>query len=101
MISWDRASILSSEDTLTLTVIDTNAQFGPDGLAGTGDEQADDTDGDGFAELRVPVNSEVDVTGELLLLEQIELTSPVYRGTIAVSSTKGLTSPADGTLFIQ
>jgi hypothetical protein len=100
-ISWDRHAILQPETSLRLTVIDTNAQYGPDGIAGTGDEQAVDSDGDGFVELRIPVNSDVDLAGELFALTQIAFASPVYEGIVKTSATKGMTSSGDGVIFIQ
>jgi hypothetical protein len=60
-----------------------------------------DSDGDGFVELVVPVNSDADIVGESFTLTQISLVSPVYRGEVRLSSTKGLTSDADGVIFIQ
>jgi hypothetical protein len=100
-ISWDRNEIADPETVLELTVIDTDAQFGPDGLAGTGDEQAVDEVYDGLAELYVPVSSESDPVGETIQLTQIGLGSPVYRGTVKVSATRGLTSRTDGVIFVQ
>jgi hypothetical protein len=32
-VAWDRVNILDPEATMLLTVIDTNARFGPDGIA--------------------------------------------------------------------
>ncbi len=100
-ISWDRSAILQPETSLALTVIDTNAVWGPDGIALNGDEQAVDSNSDGLAEITVPVSSDSDLAGELFTLTQIALNSPVFRGVVKVSSTKGLTSATDGVIFIQ
>ncbi|MFQ5767958.1 MAG: hypothetical protein ACE5ID_08250, partial [Acidobacteriota bacterium] len=73
-ISWDRVSILDPETALTLQVIDRNAQFGPDGTAGTGDEQAIDGlcgDLNGLPEVTVNVNAPgIDQQGEVFCLEE-------------------------------
>lgn len=100
-ISWDRNTVQVPELAVELTVIDQNAQYGPDRLAGTGDEQAVDTNADGFAEVTVPVASDADISGETFTLTQIALASPVYKGVVKLSATKGLTSGTDGVIFIQ
>jgi len=105
-VAWDRVAILDPEATMLLTVIDTNARFGPDGIAqGPGDpgndDQSIDSDGDGFAELAVFVNSDADIIGETFELVQTELNGSVYQGVVRVSSTNGLTSNTDGVIFIQ
>ncbi|MFQ5766990.1 MAG: hypothetical protein ACE5ID_03285, partial [Acidobacteriota bacterium] len=123
-ISWDRTAILDPETSLTLTVIDRNAQVGPDGFAGTGDEQADDDGcvvpaptpsspgatrvlaphlaGDGLPELTVQVNAPgIDQLGERFCLEEIAPNTGVYEGIVGVSSKSGLTSSTDGVIFIQ
>jgi hypothetical protein len=100
-ISWDRNTVQVPELAVELTVIDQNAQYGPDRIAGTGDEQAVDTNADGFAEVTVPVASDIDISGEMFTLTQIQLASPVYKGVVKLSATKGLTSGTDGVIFIQ
>ena len=99
-ISFDRNTILVPELSVELSVIDHNAQVGPDRIAGTGDEQAVDN-AFGFGQLTVPVNSDSDITGEVFTLTQVQLASPVYKGLVKLSSTKGLTSATDGVIFIQ
>jgi hypothetical protein len=115
-ISWDRTNILDPEATLILTVIDSNAAYGPDGIAEgevacpyngnvpdlDSDDQATDEDCDGLDEVSVSVNAApVDTLGEVFRLEQIAPLSSVYAAAVQVSSTTGLTSNTDGVIFIQ
>ncbi|MFQ5718176.1 MAG: S8 family serine peptidase [Acidobacteriota bacterium] len=100
-ISWDRHDIVEVESMLALTVIDINAAYGADGIVGTGDDQAIDTDGDGLAELDVRVFSDVDLAGETVHLIETGFASPVYRGSVVVSTTHGLSSDRDGVIFMQ
>ncbi|MFQ5670300.1 MAG: S8 family serine peptidase [Acidobacteriota bacterium] len=100
-ISWDRQNIIQPETSLVLTIIDNNAAFGPDGLAGTGDEQAVINPLTSIPEIQVDVISDSDSAGETFNLVQTAFGSPVYQATVKVSATKGLTSNTDGVIFIQ
>ncbi|MFQ5669161.1 MAG: S8 family serine peptidase [Acidobacteriota bacterium] len=100
-IFWDRSVVFEAEDSAVLTVLDADALFGPDGVAGTGDEQAVDSDGDGFLEVQARVFSDVDLTGEMITLEQTSFLSPIYEGVVQLSGSVGLNSAADGIIFMQ
>jgi hypothetical protein len=84
-----------------LTVQDADAFLGPDGIPGTGDEQAADTDGDGLLELTARVFSDVDISGETFTLSQKGFLSPVYQTTVQLSASVGVNSATDGIVFMQ
>ena len=75
-VLWDRSVVYEAEDSAVLTVQDPDAFLGPDGIPGTGDEQAADTDGDGLLELTARVFSDVDISGETFTLSQKGFLSP-------------------------
>ena len=105
VLSWDRSTLTEPEAALTLTVIDRNAQFGPDGIdqppgAPDNDDQANDLDGDGLAEMQVHVFSDVDLAGETVVLEQTRFVSPVYTAVVRTSASRGLTSGSDGIVLV-
>ncbi|MFQ5718377.1 MAG: S8 family serine peptidase [Acidobacteriota bacterium] len=100
-ISWDRAIVYESEEAVVLTIQDPDAFVGPDGIPGTGDEQAVDSNMDGFFEIKARVFSDVDLIGEEVTLIQTSFASPSFETAVQLSSTTGLNSDTDGVIFIQ
>ena len=100
-ILWDRSVVYEAEDSAVLSILDPDAAFGSDQIAGTGDEQAVDSDGDGFLELTARVFSDVDIAGETITLVQTEFLSPLYTATVQLSASVGANSATDGIVFMQ
>ena len=100
-ILWDRTVVYEAEEAAVLTILDADALYGPDGMAGTGDEQAVDSDNDGFLEMNATVFSDVDLAGEVITLVQPAFGSPIYQAVVQFSATTGLNSPVDGVIFMQ